>query len=558
MSSANIVSHQSNIMSSNNSLISNQKSNNLSNYQNPVGNSHTKTEPFAPIDDHPILICLAPIYDKTESVSNRPALTLSYFPSICYEETSMIRLGRNDTTKIQEEKISPSLATVSILEQDLMNDMHEKDTNSSSQTLSSQSTKTVAKLKIILTIHHVSNSDKIQINGVPCYNTPHCEHSRSKSHAYIELYHGDIISLYENKYKYKVYCVNPDQSMVNDSRQISTKAVCSADDNFETKAEEVVCTQSTDHSMISQKPKELEQPVSLSTSSSTSSSQSSSSLSTSNPVKLKTEESGLHHSLQQQPQQEQPSGIKQKLNPIQIQAQSNILHEIKCPICLEILVDSTSVNPCGHIFCYKCITDLMKKNGNPFSAAMNQFPFHSHCSKGTHCPTCREGIGKITRVKKHDDLIWNIICLNQSLFNYDDDNNVKEEIKGDLENYLERCDKSIDDLNNDEKVSIFGATGMPSSSNAKVKQSILQSTSPAKSRQKRKREKKVINNNSISSHVSRPLSRRRVIDLFPLEPHPLNLQLDHGHYDLTNIFFGAPAPQQPDGQGSANDPIEID
>lgn len=59
--------------------------------------------------------------------------------------------------------------------------------------------------------------------------------------------------------------------------------------------------------------------------------------------------------------------------------------ECFCSICMEVIVDTTVVNPCGHIFCASCI--LCKK-------------LHKR-----DCPNCRTRMQSTTRCKPMDTII---------------------------------------------------------------------------------------------------------------------------------------------------------
>lgn len=171
------------------------------------------------------------------------------------------------------------------------------------------------------------------------------------------------------------------------------------------------------------------------------------------------------------------------LNKIQLQAQNNMLHGLKCPICFEILVQATCVNPCGHVFCYKCVSSI-----HPTNQATNFPPPPLNPYGGGHrksilklpnCPTCRKGISSMTRMRIYDDLIWNAVCLNNVMFanNSHNDpcaggapisNDIRSEFLGDLDCYFKRCGKSKRKLTKDEKNAIFGTPGTRSTATVSV------------------------------------------------------------------------------------------
>ncbi len=72
----------------------------------------------------------------------------------------------------------------------------------------------------------------------------------------------------------------------------------------------------------------------------------------------------------------------------------------ECPICLEILVKSVSVHPCGHSFCSECAATHLK------STSCTAVAISDASSKKTECPTCKSKICGINRSRALDTMIW--------------------------------------------------------------------------------------------------------------------------------------------------------
>ena len=68
----------------------------------------------------------------------------------------------------------------------------------------------------------------------------------------------------------------------------------------------------------------------------------------------------------------------------QEQYDSELLEESSCPICMEILVDSTAVSSCGHTFCRACLT-------------------------GKECPVCRQSARQPIPIRRLDNMIWRLV-----------------------------------------------------------------------------------------------------------------------------------------------------
>jgi len=130
--------------------------------------------------------------------------------------------------------------------------------------------------------------------------------------------------------------------------------------------------------------------------------------------------------------------IDDKIQAICNKAKTSLMENATCPVCLEILVDSTVIHPCGHIFCGLCVKKFV--------------PNLSH-QKGrkrvlTNCPTCRVDIMSSTKIRIYDDVIWNMFLSGDVLVG----NDVQQE---DMRSFLRRCGKGINSLNESERQCIL-------------------------------------------------------------------------------------------------------
>ena len=73
----------------------------------------------------------------------------------------------------------------------------------------------------------------------------------------------------------------------------------------------------------------------------------------------------------------------------------------ECPLCLEILVKSVSINPCGHSFCGECAETHLKTTTSSTAAAIADAS-----SKKTECPSCKSKICGFIRNRALDTMIW--------------------------------------------------------------------------------------------------------------------------------------------------------
>lgn len=79
-------------------------------------------------------------------------------------------------------------------------------------------------------------------------------------------------------------------------------------------------------------------------------------------------------------------------------SESILNQELICSICLEIIVESTVINPCGHVYCFSCIEHYRRRYDD--------------------CPNCRCSIQSLIRVQYTDNIIYDLIKKGE--FNEDD------------------------------------------------------------------------------------------------------------------------------------------
>ncbi|GFH55951.1 hypothetical protein CTEN210_12427 [Chaetoceros tenuissimus] len=125
-----------------------------------------------------------------------------------------------------------------------------------------------------------------------------------------------------------------------------------------------------------------------------------------------------------------------EVDKIQERSRSQILDELSCTICFEILVHTHVANPCGHVFCKSCISHL------PSEASSNR----RYATK--KCPCCRKEVTSFSWAKSYDNIIWNMVLMGEIFgdgMHGQDDLNV----------FLRRCGKSMKDLTKEERLCIF-------------------------------------------------------------------------------------------------------
>ena len=534
----------------------NLKSNHSLNRQNcstrPSSRRHSFTSSTIADSDNGnvIIVCLVPIKDDDDSFEkantctapatakgkqiNRSTLTYTFVQN---QEVPYLWLGSNKQTNIQDDKLSSMLAFISVENSVLPAMMNKKVENTykrlkrnhpendipiairkeKKDNCNSSIDVGMNRFKPHLTVMVPSTEHFIHINGQHVQDNHRKKTNPSPLwYAKTELFNGNIISLYKHQYRYRVHCINPLHTACNESND---------------------CNNATNTSN-----KEEQHQTQL---------QSSSSSSLPPPPTIT---------------------ISNKLNPLQLQAQQNILHQLKCPICFEILINTTATHPCGHLFCHKCISSVHTQHQQQQQQQQQQrqgnlLSFTTSAKKEsskTHCPSCRKSIKKLTKICMYDELIWDIICLNQAIFcnggeNNNRDNHVYNEVQGDIECYLQRRGKTAHELNLNERKSIFGtdyekisanikqtkgtggvAVGLPTS-----KKPVQVPTLPSEStRQQRRRLRRAMNNSTapvslLSSQLSQSGRSRLPMEL-PMEVEDGEVQ-DIGQYlDLTNTFNFAP------------------
>jgi hypothetical protein len=122
------------------------------------------------------------------------------------------------------------------------------------------------------------------------------------------------------------------------------------------------------------------------------------------------------------------------LDKIQTTARQHILDDVSCTICMEILVNTHVANPCGHVFCKSCI---------------DRIPSVKHKRYMTKsCPSCRKEITSLSWARSYDNIIWNMVLMGE-IFGGD--------VYGeeDLNQFLIRSGKNLNDLSEDQKACIF-------------------------------------------------------------------------------------------------------
>jgi len=74
-------------------------------------------------------------------------------------------------------------------------------------------------------------------------------------------------------------------------------------------------------------------------------------------------------------------------------SKEQLQHEMKCNICMEIMVNSQVLNPCGHVVCGDCASKLDLKSKR----------------KRSICPTCRTIVQNVNPIRCLDNIIWHSI-----------------------------------------------------------------------------------------------------------------------------------------------------
>lgn len=93
---------------------------------------------------------------------------------------------------------------------------------------------------------------------------------------------------------------------------------------------------------------------------------------------------------------------RMKLHGVEQHAHKLIRKESECPLCLEILVKTVSLHPCGHSFCGDCAEKHLKTT----SSTATTIAVAEALSKKTECPTCMSEICGFSRNRALDAMIW--------------------------------------------------------------------------------------------------------------------------------------------------------
>jgi len=93
---------------------------------------------------------------------------------------------------------------------------------------------------------------------------------------------------------------------------------------------------------------------------------------------------------------QQPESTSTEMDLLMQSSREAMTGEAICSVCMEVIVDATVSNPCGHIFCASCIlgTTLQKKE----------------------CPNCRTIITSTTRSIPMDNIILGMAMRGDFLF----------------------------------------------------------------------------------------------------------------------------------------------
>ena len=91
---------------------------------------------------------------------------------------------------------------------------------------------------------------------------------------------------------------------------------------------------------------------------------------------------------------------RMKLQGVEQYAHKLIRMESECPLCLEILVKTVSLHPCGHSFCGDCAEKHLKATSSTATTIAEAL------SKKAECPTCTSEICGFSRNRALDAMIW--------------------------------------------------------------------------------------------------------------------------------------------------------
>ena len=84
-------------------------------------------------------------------------------------------------------------------------------------------------------------------------------------------------------------------------------------------------------------------------------------------------------------------------------SRESMTEEVTCSICMDIIVKATVTNPCGHLFCASCLTNVMNTPTAAKSVPTN--PRKRSASPTIECPVCRTNITSTTQCPPMDNII---------------------------------------------------------------------------------------------------------------------------------------------------------
>lgn len=348
-----------------------------------------------------------------------------------------LSLGRNLMTRVHDTKLSRRLATLEFRKPTVASTTLQ-DTNWQVTTGRGIRGRTnvgrggnvpAAGPQLVLKVNQSNKLHKVCVNG-----------SRVLLDE-IDVQHDDIISLHGEKYKYRIIVVRDEAGAAssrnsaisaisgrsrntgvstsprNVSRQL--KRATAADESCETQASlgSNSATPSTRDDCTNDSDKTVQGVVSQEVGDS------------------QTSTSTAHESKEQSSKQKSMDNVQETaFDKIRTTARQHILDEVSCTICMEILVNTHVANPCGHVFCKSCI---------------DRIPSIQHKRYMTKsCPSCRKEITSLSWARSYDNIIWNMVLMGE-IFG--------EGVHGeeDLNQFLIRSGKNINDLSEEQKACIF-------------------------------------------------------------------------------------------------------
>jgi len=380
-------------------------------------NSNNMYVKFVPVPD--VGERLAP------GISHRPELEWDFSSSETSAQSKNKVLGRNGFTKIADQLVSRELATIK----------------------ASSGNPAFA----LLTLLKAPKDHYVYIQGNPVTvekGLPLCIHQ------------GDRISLYQSKYEY--ICHITQSQLQHNLRSSSNTTITPA----------AQLLSSSQDSMTQQPPQQPPMMTALTMTSGTSTvaaaaslkiPASSSSSSVAPPVPLTASAS-----LPKNNDNDNNNTANDDDNDNNTMLKKDDLaEESMCSICMDIIVQATSIVPCGHMFCKSCLVKIKK------------------------CPTCRTIKCSTTPSKSFDNMIWHLV-RSKYIFQQDD-----------VEHYLQRSRKT---LTNEESQQILGKVVSSSSHKQPLQgKSSYLSSSPLNKRRRRTKTDRQYNSALENTTNSQPI-----------------------------------------------------